>query len=153
MPPPFATIVAAILLGLAAPDPATAKPPVPIQGSMVANVTQQYLIGPEAVTAAEGSGNVSHLGKTSTELAFAIDLSTPDLEFEGTMTMTAANGDELFATFGGYYIEPDAVRRDDHFRWRHRPVRRSLGSADLTGYDIDGNPNNFSVTFGGSISY
>lgn len=57
-----------------------------------------------------GTGIASHMGKATLEAYPTVNLTTaPPFAVSGTLTITAANGDELHASFTGTRSAPDAT--------------------------------------------
>src|SRR5262245_16098211 len=91
---------------------ASAKDEVPIKGSFVGQDTQ---VGPGSAPGlleidGIGSGNSTHLGRTTFTYTYEIDLS--DFSFHGTTHTVAANGDTLDTEFTGYSLptgDPDVL--------------------------------------------
>jgi hypothetical protein len=86
---------------------ASAKDEVSFNGSSVGQDTE---VGPGPAPGTLeiqgiGSGNSSHLGRTTFTYTYVIDLS--DFSFHGTSHTVAANGDTFDAVFTGYSLPTD----------------------------------------------
>jgi hypothetical protein len=88
------------LVGVA-PAVAVAKPggtDRPVKGSTSGTSTADLATG---AAASQGTAHVSHFGKATYTLNATFSISGTTLTNEGTATLVAANGDQVFATFTG----------------------------------------------------
>lgn len=102
----IALVLMSGILGAAAPEADSAS--VPFNGNIVAAITGQDVQGPtEVVVTTAGSGNAAHIGRfTSAE---ELHLNPQTGSFTGTITFTAANGDELACTLTGQFGPANAA--------------------------------------------
>ena len=86
-----------------APSSSRAGAGLPFRGSL----TSESLVPPPNAVEV-GEGTASHLGRFTVELTAAVTAGAAT----GTMALTAANGDQLFATFVGQgeFIPPNVAR-------------------------------------------
>jgi hypothetical protein len=99
----------------------------------------------------ESAGTASHLGKfTRTEHVF-ID----GFDISGTIVFTAANGDQLRATFEGGFTSPTTAEGTYAFVGGTGRFEHATGTADFaatTAVTPDG-VTHVAVTFDGELSY
>ena len=57
----------------------------------------------------KGTGRVSHLGNSTVRIEQTVDFTTNPAVLVGTITITAANGDQLFGTSSATASSPDAA--------------------------------------------
>lgn len=84
---------------------------VPFKGTIITTFTT---IGepPLQVGHVLGTGNLSHLGKTSFEATVTLETTGDIINGTGTGTFTAANGDEFQTTYSGQYnLFPDGTAK------------------------------------------
>lgn len=62
-----------------------------------------------ASTPFQGTGKISHLGKSAVASSQTVDFTKPTPILFGTVEFTAANGDKLYATHTGTTVFPDAT--------------------------------------------
>lgn len=80
-------------------SPALAKDhQVPFNGSLELATTVDFQF-PIVIVNGNGTGNATHLGNYT--MTFQSQIFAPTGESVGTMVFTAANGDQVFATFAG----------------------------------------------------
>ena len=88
-----------LALGLLA-APATTQSSVPIHGTFATTFVQVPTSNPMVVTLLISCvGQAAHLGNSTASLVHTVDFSTAVQS--GPSTYTAANGDQLFATYSG----------------------------------------------------
>lgn len=79
----------------------------PVKGSSVGASTLDIATG---VGASEGTAIFSHLGKTTYTLDYTFTITGPTtVELNGSGTLVAANGDQVFLTFTGTAAPPTPV--------------------------------------------
>src|SRR5205085_903450 len=91
---------------LALSGPTRAGTQVPFRGTSSGVVTTTNFVYPFVTTSAAGEGEATHLGHFTVSAVVVIDVSLPEAPVTGSWTLTAANGDELLASFVGYGIDP-----------------------------------------------
>ena len=92
----FAALVMLGVLGHGA-----VKASVPFKGTLDVSIT-----GAGASITTAGSGNASHMGTVATAEELFIN---PDGSFTGTITFTAANGDQVACTLSGQFVSATAA--------------------------------------------
>jgi hypothetical protein len=119
----------------------------PIEGSGEGQVTG---VSPEGALIAESAGTATHLGKfTRTESVFVDGFA-----ISGTIVFTAANGDELRATFAGAFTSPTTAEGRYTFVGGTGRFEGATGAADFeatTETTPDG-VTHLAVSFEGQIS-
>jgi hypothetical protein len=89
-----------VVAGLA--DPVQAGEPLPFKGSLEGlHVSRTPLDPPRFFDVFEATGQATHLGEFKLVIEAVVDFGTRPVTGEGTVTFTAANGDELVAGFTG----------------------------------------------------
>ncbi len=130
--------------------PASAAEPVPFKGRAALTVTGAIPIGDDLQLSATATGIATHLGlftRTETVLVDPFGVFK-----EGTITFTAANGDELYADVAGGFTAADLSTAAGSYTFTGGTGRFQDASggalfvavASETGYDI---------TFDGEIQY
>lgn len=104
---------ATLLLALSLSAPASAEVLVPFKGTLEGSYTSTVDPGPPPVLTVEysGTGRATHLGLFSFEFPHTVNLGNVPPEGMGTYTITAANGDMLFADSIGHSapVEPGVL--------------------------------------------
>ena len=101
------SVVVAVLAALTLSAPAMAAGhPVPFKGRSSGAVTVTDVSYPFVTTRVVGEGEATHLGHFTLTAEAVVDVSLPGAPATGRWTLTAANGDQLFATFVAYGIDP-----------------------------------------------
>ncbi len=130
--------------------PVSASEPVPFKGRAALTPTGAIPIGDDLQLSAAATGVATHLGRfTRTEMLLVDQFGVFQ---EGTMTFTAANGDELYADVEGGFTAADlsAAAGSYIFTGGTGRFHNASGSAQFvavaseTGYD---------VTFDGKVQY
>jgi hypothetical protein len=86
---------------VALPGPAVAKEggaDRPVKGNAAGTTTGNLATG---TSISQGTATISHLGRSTYVNQATFSVSGTTLTVSGTATVTAANGDQLFATFTG----------------------------------------------------
>ena len=129
---------------------------MPFKGSY--QTTAQILTGPPIMQQQiSGTGNSSHLGKSSFVATSTINFTTPPpFILGGTAVFTAANGDQIYTSFTGT-ATPTGTGANEveiHHTIVGGTGRFNSASGNFTGYTIavPGHSNGF-ITQEGSISY
>jgi hypothetical protein len=103
-------LTSVLALFVVAPAAAVAKPggtDRPVKGSTAGTTTVDIATG---VGTSQGTGTVSHLGKTTFTLNFTVLPTGPTtVTNSGTGTLVAANGDQVFVTFTGSGTVPSLI--------------------------------------------
>jgi len=104
-----------------------------------------------------GTGNASHLGRSTFEAVSSVNLTTqPPFAVNGTRTITAANGDKLFTTFTGNStpLEPGLNRAELHETITGGTGRFQNASGNFDVVAINNqNTSTFTADFDGFINY
>ena len=113
---PKAALALLVLPALALPMQASAKDRLPLKGSESGTF---QLLGPcdtgGVILEVTGSGHATRIGSYSARYRECLDPATGAVT-QGTFTLTAANGDEVFGTYGGQAgptDEPGVVAYED----------------------------------------
>ena len=111
-----AVLALLVLPALALPMQAAANDRLPLQGSESGTF---QLLGPcetgGVILEVTGTGHATMLGSYSARYRECLDPATGAVT-EGTFTLTAANGDKVFGTYGGQAVptaDPSVVAYDD----------------------------------------
>jgi hypothetical protein len=102
------SLLVTVLAALALSGPATAGEQVPFKGrsSGVVTVVGFDPVAGIAFTRVEGEGVATHLGRFTLTAVATVAVNLPGGPAAGSWTLTAANGDQLFATFVAFGIDP-----------------------------------------------
>lgn len=88
---------------------------VPFRGT-IELADQVVVVPPHLLATGTGEGNATHLGRFTVTFNAVADLATPTAT--GTFRFTAANGDQLVATFGGVAVvtaQPEIIQFTEVF--------------------------------------
>lgn len=161
-------LAAALLMALVWTAPAGAGDAVPFHGT-----SDGWLLGfdtnPEAIAARcadpgntwavssfQGWGPTTHLGKTHAVAEHCSYIDPPGSYGEGHLTLTAANGDMLYATYAGYtlYVDGPMVGFADDFEFYDGTGRfaGASGGGTEVGW-VDLVTGQFGVEMDGHITY
>ena len=123
---------------------------VPFKGSGTGAITGQEVLSPtEVVVTTVGSGNATHLGKyTRTE---ELHLNPLTGSFTGTLTFTAANGDEVNCTMTGQFVSATEAAGEYVVSGGTGRFAGASGSASFN-VSMTGETT-FGVNFSGDISF
>jgi hypothetical protein len=141
-------LVVSGILGTAALE--AAAPRVPFKGNATGTITGQEVVGPtEVVLTGVSGGNATHLGTfTRTE---ELHLNPETGSFTGTLTFTAANGDEMACTMTGQFVSSTDAAGDYVITGG---TGRFAGAAGGAAFNVSmTSETSFSVTFSGDISF
>ena len=107
----------AIVMIAALAGPALAGQALPFKGSMEGlHVSRTPLDPPRFFDVFEATGQATHLGQFELVIETVVDFGTRPPTGEGTVTLTAANGDTLVADITGFsaLVEPGLVLITEH---------------------------------------
>jgi hypothetical protein len=145
-----ATLAVAMLGFMAHSLPASAAEPVPFKGVADLTLTGAVPIGENLELTAIATGQATHLGRfTRTETVL---VSPFGVFLEGSITFTAANGDELYADVAGGFTSPDLSTAEGSYVFSGGTGRfeDASGSAEFVAVASE---TGFVVTFDGEIEY
>jgi hypothetical protein len=101
------SVLVALLAALTLSGPAMAAgKQVPFKGRSSGVVTVTDFSYPFVTTSVVGEGEATYLGRFTLTAEVVVNVSLPGGPAAGSWTLTAANGDQLFATFVAYGIDP-----------------------------------------------
>jgi hypothetical protein len=142
-----AAMIALGLVGIAF----AADPPRPIQGTGAGTLSAPvpHPDGVHLIITGVASGEASHLGAFTREETVLLDPVAGVLE--GSLVYTAANGDELRATFSGGFIAPGVAVGTYQFTGGTGRFVNASGTAVFQAETLDF--VDFTVTFSGTIAY
>lgn len=143
--------LALITLGVLAYSlPAFAAHPVPFKGQAELTLTGAVPIGDNLELTAIASGQATHLGRyTRTETVLVDPFG---VFIEGTITFTAANGDELYAEVSGGFTSPDLSTAEGSYVFAGGTGRFEDASGSALFTAVANGPG-FDITFSGEIEY
>jgi len=142
--------LALVTLGLLADSlPAFAAHPVPFKGQAALTLTGAVPIGDNLELTAIASGEATHLGQFTRTETVLVD---PFGVFEGTLTFTAANGDELYVDVAGAFTSPDLSTAEGSYAFAGGTGRFEDASGSALFSAVANGPG-FDVTFAGEIEY
>ena len=143
-------IVAIVILSLLAPSlPATAARPVPFKGQAALMVTGATPTEDGLELSAVATGQATHLGPyTRTETVVVDDFG----QFEGSITFTADNGDELYVDVFGGFTAVDLSTAEGVYIFAGGTGRFEDASGSAL-FDAVASETGYDVTFDGKIQY
>jgi hypothetical protein len=143
-------LAAALLTVLGIGLTATAAQPVPFQGRADVSITSVVDTLPIRVLTASATGEATHLGRFTRTETLTINLLTGT--FTGSLTFTAANGDQLKADIAGHFTSPtgDSAEGTYAFTGGTGRFQNAQGNAAFVAAS---NGMSFDVTFSGTIQY
>ena len=142
------TVVTLSLVGHALPVPASE--PVPFKGQAALTLTGAIPIGDNLQLTATATGVATHLGLfTRTETVLVNPLG---VFVDGTITFTAANGDELCADVAGGFTAADLSTAAGSYTFTGGTGRfeNASGTAE---FDAVASETGYDITFDGEIQY
>ena len=93
-------VVLPVLAALALLEPTAAEVQVPFTARLSGSSEFTFLSATEVLEDYSGRGQATHLGRLTAELRHIIDLTTTEV-LDGTLTLTAANGDIVAGSYSG----------------------------------------------------
>jgi hypothetical protein len=137
----------ALLAGIASPTALRAGdgPALPFRGSLHGMVTD---LAPPNELIIESTGTATFLGRFTREEHLFLN---PDGSFSGTVVFTAANGDELWATFGGAFTSATTAEGTYTFTGGTGRFEDATGEATFEAFTTDG--VHVEVSFEGTVRY
>ena len=144
----LAVAALAVLGGL----PAVAAHPVPFQGRADLVVTgAEFTSSTTLVLSASATGQATHLGRFTRTETITADL--PSGTFTGTVTFTAANGDQLNADVTGHFTSPTLDSAEGTYTFTSASSGRFKNASGQAAFVVKPNGTSLGVTFKGTIQY
>ena len=141
-----------LLLALAAPSAvALADHPATYKGRFdFTTIDMQPVSATVLLVRGTLAGNETHLGRFTGEVEYLVDLTT--LAFAGTLTKTAANGDQLYEAVDGQFTRTGSVGEFTITGGTGR-FRGATGDGTFVGVWTDPDLITAHITFEGSLSF